>query len=51
MVKCRPNSATRIILALPRKEGLGFRGWIKRAEEFERAHPTGLDLPKMLSRR
>ena len=51
MVRCRPDSANRIILALPEKTGLGMRGWIKKAEEFERAHPTGLDLPKMLSRR
>lgn len=51
MVRCGEGSANRIILALPNKTGLGMRGWIKKAEEFERAHPTGLDLPKMLSRR
>lgn len=51
LVRCGPDSANRIVLALPKKAGLGFRGWIKKAEEFERAHPTGLDLPGMLSRR
>jgi spermidine synthase len=51
MVKCGQGSANQIVLALPKKVGLGFRGWIMKAEEFERAHPTGLDLPSMLSRR
>jgi spermidine synthase len=51
LVRCGEGSANRIILALKSKAGLGMRGWIKKAEAFEKARPTGLDLPGMLRRR
>lgn len=51
IVRCGGGSLNRIILALKTKTKLGMRGWIRKAEAFEKACPTGLDLPGMLRRR
>jgi spermidine synthase len=51
IVRCGPMSGNNILLALPVKTDLGFKGWIQKAEEFEKAHPSGMDLPKMLRQR
>ena len=50
VVRCGSISGNSILLALPAKENLTFKGWIEKAAAFERAHPTGLDLPGMIER-
>ncbi len=49
VVKCA-SSGNSIVLAMPEKTGLSIRTWIEKAEEFERAHPTGLNLPQLIDR-
>ena len=51
IVRCGPSSGNSVLLALPTKMDLKFKGWIEKAEEFEKEHPTGMDLPKMLRQR
>jgi len=48
LVRCGSFSGNTILLALPAKGDLGFKGWIERAETFEKARPTGLDLPGLI---
>ena len=48
LVRCGSFSGNTILLALPVKADLGFKGWIERAEAFEKKHPTGLDLPGLI---
>lgn len=50
VVRCGAISGNSVLLALPKKEGLTFKGWIDKAAAFEKAHPTGLDLPGMIER-
>jgi spermidine synthase len=50
IVRCGSISGNSILLALPRKAGLTFKGWIEKTEAFEKEHPTGLDLPGMIER-
>jgi len=51
IVRCGPSSGNSILLALPTKTDLKFKGWIEKAEVFEKAHPSGLDLAKMIRQR
>ena len=48
-VKCA-SSGNSILLALPKSSNLTVKGWTDRAEAFEKAHPTGLDLPQLINR-
>ena len=47
VVKCA-GSANSILVAIPAKSGLTLQAWAERAAAFERAHPTGLDLPQLI---
>jgi spermidine synthase len=47
LVKCA-YSGNSILLALPGKPGLTVARWIEKAEAFEKAHPTGIDLPSLI---
>ena len=44
------SSGNRLVVALPRKTDLTVAAWIDRAREFEKARPTGLDLPDLVGR-
>ncbi len=46
-LKC-PNTGNLILMASPMKTGLSVQDWIKRAEAFEKMHPTGLNLPFLI---
>jgi spermidine synthase len=48
VVKCA-SSGNSILLALPRKAGLTVPAWMDRAEAFEKACPTGLNLPQLIA--
>jgi spermidine synthase len=48
VVRCGFVSGNSILLALPTKTDLTFKGWIEKAAAFEKAHPTGLDLPTLI---
>jgi spermidine synthase len=47
VVKCAA-SLNSLVLALPAKTGLTVRAWAEKAAAFEKAHPTGLDLPRLI---
>jgi spermidine synthase len=49
VVKCA-FSGNAILVALPAKAGLTVQAWTSKAEAFEKAHPTGLDLPRLIER-
>lgn len=49
VVKCA-FSGNSILLALPQKKDLTVQAWIDKAGEFEKAHPTGLNLPRLIER-
>ena len=49
VVKCA-SSGNSILLAQPRKVALTLEAWKERAGAFEKAHPTGLNLPELISR-
>ncbi len=49
LVKCG-YSGNSILLAFPEKRGLTNVGWMEKAAAFEKTHPTGLDLPQLISR-
>jgi spermidine synthase len=49
VVKCS-YSGNSILLALPHKAGLTTKEWVEKATEFEKAHPTGLNLPQLVER-
>jgi spermidine synthase len=42
------GSANNLVLALPVRTGLTVQGWVDRATAFEKVHPTGLDLPRLI---
>jgi spermidine synthase len=44
------NSENAILVAFPERVGLTEKEWAGKAEAFESAHPTGLDLPRMIRR-
>jgi len=46
-VKCA-GSGNSILLAVGSERGLTVQGWADRAAAFEKAHPTGLDLPQLI---
>ena len=43
-------SGNSILVAAHKKTGLTVQAWVDRAAAFERAHPTGLDLPELILR-
>jgi spermidine synthase len=47
VLRC-PASTNAILLALPVKRDLTPDKWIDLAKAFEKAHPTGLDLPRLI---
>jgi spermidine synthase len=48
ILKC-PNSGGNVILvANPNKAGLTKQLWVDKARTFEKKHPTGLDLPRLI---
>ena len=47
ILKCA-YSGNSILLALTTKVGLTFKVWMDRAAAFERSHPTGLNLPRLI---
>ncbi len=47
VLKCA-GSANNLVLAMPVRTGLTVRGWVDRATAFEKIHPTGLDLPRLI---
>jgi len=47
VVKCAYSGNT-ILLAIPGKPALSVAGWAEKAEAFEKAHPTGIDLPSLI---
>ncbi len=47
VVKCA-YSGNSILLAIPGKPALSVAGWVEKAEAFEKAHPTGIDLPSLI---
>ncbi len=49
VVKCA-SSGNSILLALPKVADLTVKAWIDRADAFEKTHPTGLDLPRLIER-
>ena len=49
IVKCA-FSGNSILLALPTKTDLTVQAWIDKARAFEKTHPTGLDLPRLIDR-
>ena len=44
------GSSNSVVLAMPTRVGLTVQGWVDRASAFEKAHPTGLDLPQLIQR-
>jgi spermidine synthase len=49
LLKCA-NSGNAILMAYPQKAGLTTQSWADKARAFEKIHPTGLDLPKLIER-
>jgi spermidine synthase len=49
VLKCA-GSSNSLVLAIPTKTGLTAQAWADRATAFEKAHPTGLDLPRLILR-
>ena len=49
VVKCA-SSGNSILVALPEKAGLTVAAWVAKAESFEKARPTGLNLPQLIAR-
>lgn len=49
VVKCA-GSGNSIVLAVPAKMGLTVQAWADKAAAFEKARPTGLDLPRLILR-
>lgn len=49
VLRC-PGSFNAILLALPVKRDLNAEKWIDLAKAFEKAHPTSLDLPRLIDR-
>jgi spermidine synthase len=47
IVKCAA-SGNSVVVAMPAKTALTVRVWTDKAAAFEKAHPTGLDLPKLI---
>ena len=43
-------SANSLVMAMPERVGLTVQGWEEKASAFEKAHPTGLDLPSLIER-
>ena len=44
------GSGNAILMAYPQKTGLTTRSWVNKAREFEKNHPTGLNLPQLIER-
>ncbi|MEW5983303.1 MAG: fused MFS/spermidine synthase [Acidobacteriota bacterium] len=49
LLKCA-GSANSLVLAMPAQADLTPRAWADKAAAFEKAHPTGLDLPWLILR-
>jgi spermidine synthase len=49
LVKCA-YSGNSILVALPGKRELTVKGWMEKAEAFDKKHPTGLNLPQLIER-
>ena len=49
VVKCA-SQGNSIVLALPRTIELTNGAWMDKAEAFEKTHPTGLNLPRLIER-
>lgn len=49
IVKCS-GARNSIVVALPVKSGLTVEKWAEKAAAFDKAHPTGLDLPDLVRR-
>jgi spermidine synthase len=49
LIKCS-DSGNVILVADPNKTGITAQSWADKAREFEKAHPTGLDLPRLIDR-
>jgi spermidine synthase len=49
VVKCA-LSGNSILVAMPKKAEITVQGWMRSAEEFEKLHATGLNLPQLVSR-
>ncbi len=47
VVKCA-SSGNSILLALPKVADLTVKAWMDRSEAFEKEHPTGLSLPRLI---
>jgi spermidine synthase len=45
-----PSSGNTLLVALDRRSDLKVETWAEKAEVFEKAHPTGLDLPRLIRR-
>jgi len=45
-----PSSGNTLLIALDHRSGLTVEAWAEKAEAFENAHPTGLDLPRIIRR-
>jgi spermidine synthase len=48
VVKCA-SSGNSILVALPEKADLTVAAWVAKAETFEKAHATGLNLPQLIA--
>ena len=48
LLKCADYSGNVILAAYPQKTGISSNSWIDKARAFETAHPTGLDLPRLI---
>jgi spermidine synthase len=48
ILSCGHFSGNSILLALPENTGLTIKAWMEKAAAFERAHPTGLDLVRLI---
>jgi hypothetical protein len=48
-VKCA-GSGNSIVLGAAVKKGLTVEAWVDKATAFEKARPTGLDLPRLVRR-
>jgi hypothetical protein len=49
LVKCA-DSGNVILVANPNKARLTAKSWADKARAFEKSHPTGLDLPRLIER-
>jgi spermidine synthase len=48
LLACANSGGNVILVANPDKAGLTGKSWAEKARAFEKKHPTGLDLPKLI---